>query len=144
MYSFISSFDRRFSPASLSATCLGDSLGIYSMGSGTDITANGGLDFSRLVRTEAVFLFTSSQDLDSLSDTWVQGGVAFGFGTGPDLVLLPEPGSLSIAALGGLVAAGWRRTAPLPAARRTNVSLPMPGASATVRHPLGIDSPRHA
>lgn len=83
-------------------------LGIYSTGTGTDITPDGGLDGWRLVRTEAVFTFTSSADLDSLTQTWVQGDVAFGFGTGPDTVLLPEPGSLSIAAIGGLVAAGWR------------------------------------
>jgi hypothetical protein len=83
-------------------------LGIYSTGTGIDITPNGGLDGARLVRTEAVFTFTSNRDLDSLTDTWVQGNVTFGFGTGPDMVLLPEPGSLSIAAVGGLLAAGWR------------------------------------
>lgn len=83
-------------------------LGIYSTGTGTDITPDGGLDGWRLVRTEAVFTFTSSEDLDSLTQSWVQGDVTFGFGTGPDSVLLPEPGSLSIAAIGGLVAAGWR------------------------------------
>ena len=93
-------------------------LGIYSTGMGTDISPNGGLDGARLVRTEAVFLFTSSEALDSFTDTWVQGNVTFGFGTGPDLVLLPEPGSLSIAAVGGLLAAGWRlRSRPRQAAR---------------------------
>ena len=93
-------------------------LGIYSTGTGTDITPNGGLDLSRLVRTEAVFTFTSSKDLDSLTQTWVQGNVTFGFGTGPDTVLLPEPGSLSIADLGGLVAAGWHLRSRLPGRRR--------------------------
>jgi len=83
-------------------------LGIYSTGTGTDITPDGGLDGSRLVKTEAVFYFSSDKDLDSLTQTWVQGNVTFGFGTNPDSVLLPEPASLSIASLGGLVAAGWR------------------------------------
>lgn len=93
-------------------------LGIYSTGTGTDITPDGGLDGARLVRTEAVFFFTSSQDLDSLTQTWVQGNVTFGFGTGPDTVLLPEPVSLSIAAIGGLCACGWRlRRRPRPVAR---------------------------
>jgi hypothetical protein len=83
-------------------------LGIYSTGTGTDITPNGGLDGGRLVRTEAVFTFESSKALDSLDQTWVQGNVTFGFGTGPDQVFLPEPGSLSIAAIGGVLAAAWR------------------------------------
>lgn len=84
-------------------------LGIYSTGTGTDIAPVPGLDGARLVRTEAVFSFTSDKDLDSLTTTWVQGNVTFGFGTSPDSVLLPEPGSLSIAALGGvLAAAGWQ------------------------------------
>jgi hypothetical protein len=81
-------------------------LGIYSTGTGLDIVPDGGLDGSRLVRSEAVFYFTSDRDLDSLTQTWVQGNVTFGFGTNPDSVLLPEPASLSMAALGGLVAAG--------------------------------------
>jgi hypothetical protein len=55
-----------------------------------------------------VFTFESSKALDSLDQTWVQGNVTFGFGTGPDQVFLPEPGSLSIAAIGGVLAAGWR------------------------------------
>ena len=85
-------------------------LGIYSTGTGTatDINPVPGLDGARLVRTEAVFSFTSDKDLDSLTTTWVQGNVTFGFGTNPDSVLLPEPASLSIASLGGLLAAGWR------------------------------------
>jgi len=83
-------------------------LGIYSTGTGMDIVPDGGLDGARLVRTEAVFAFTSDKDLDSVTQTWVQGNVTFGFGTGPDSVLLPEPGSLSLAAVGGLVVAGWR------------------------------------
>lgn len=83
-------------------------LGIYSTGTGTDITPDGGLNGSRLVKTEAVFYFSSSKDLNSLTESWVQGNVTFGFGTSPDSVLLPEPASLSIASLGGLLAAGWR------------------------------------
>jgi len=83
-------------------------LGIYSTGTGTDIVPDGGLNGARLVRTEAVFQFTSSKNLDSLTQTWVQGNVTFGFGTGPDSVLLPEPGGVAIAAIGCLLAVGWR------------------------------------
>jgi hypothetical protein len=84
-------------------------LGIYSTGTGTDITPDGGLNGSRLVKTEAVFYFSSSKDLNSLTESWVQGNVTFGFGTSPDSVLLPEPAGLSIASLGGLLlTAGWR------------------------------------
>jgi len=79
-------------------------LGIYSTGTGTDITPVTGLDGARLVRGEAVFIFSSDRNLDSLTDTWVQGNVMFGFGTNPDSVLLPEPGSMSLAALGGFLA----------------------------------------
>ncbi len=82
-------------------------LGIYSVGDGTDIDPAGALVNTRLVRTEAVFYFTSSKDLNSLTDSWVQGNVTFGFGTGPDTVLLPEPGSLSLAVTGGLLGLGW-------------------------------------
>ena len=83
-------------------------LGIYSTGTGTNITPNGGLDGARLVRTEAVFTFTSSKDLDSFDQTWVQGNVTFGFGTNPDSVFLPEPPGVAIATLGGLFATGWQ------------------------------------
>jgi hypothetical protein len=83
-------------------------LGIYSTGTGTDIVPNGGLNGARLLRNEAVFNFTSDKDLSSVTQTWVQGNVTFGFGTGPDSVLLPEPGGLLIAAIGCLLAAGWR------------------------------------
>jgi hypothetical protein len=84
-------------------------LGIYSTGTGNDITPDGGLDESRLVKTEAVFYFSSSKDLNSLTESWVQGNVTFGFGTSPDSVLLPEPAGLSIASLGGLLlTAGWQ------------------------------------
>jgi hypothetical protein len=82
-------------------------LGIYSTGTGSDINPNNGLDGARLIRTEAVFRFTSSRDLDSLTKSWVQGNVTFGFGTGPDSVMLPEPGTLPMLATGGLFALGW-------------------------------------
>jgi hypothetical protein len=82
-------------------------LGIYSTGTGSDINPNNGLDGARLIRTEAVFRFTSSKDLDSLTKSWVQGNVTFGFGTGPDSVMLPEPGTLPMLATGGLFALGW-------------------------------------
>jgi len=82
-------------------------LGIYSTGSGTDINPNNGLDGARLIRTEAVFRFTSSQDLDSLTKSWVQGNVTFGFGTNPDSILLPEPATLTMLATGCLFALVW-------------------------------------
>lgn len=82
-------------------------LGIYSTGSGTDIDPSHGLNGARLIRTEAVFRFTSSQDLDSLTKSWVQGNVTFGFGTNPDSILLPEPSTLPMLATGVLLALGW-------------------------------------
>lgn len=90
-------------------------LGIYSTGTGTDIVPDGGLDGARLVRTEAVFTFTSDKDLSSVTQSWVQGNVTFGFGTGPDSVLLPEPRGLVIAAMGCLLAAYLRHQRTLGA-----------------------------
>lgn len=81
-------------------------LGIYSTGTGTDIDPVGTLDGARVVRTEATFLFSSDKDLDSLTQTWVQGNVTFGFGTNPDSVLLPEPSSQALAGVAGLSALG--------------------------------------
>ena len=83
-------------------------LGIYSTGTGTDITPVTGLDGARLVRTEAVFTFSSDRNLGSLTETWVQGNVTFGFGTGPDSVLLPEPGSVSLVPIGCCLAVCWQ------------------------------------
>lgn len=82
-------------------------LGIYSVGSGSDIDPVGVLAGARLLQTEAVFMFRADKDLSSLTDTWVQGNVTFGFGTGPDTVLLPEPGTLPMLASAGIVALGW-------------------------------------
>ena len=82
-------------------------LGIYSVGSGSDIDPQGVLDGRRLVRTEAVFHFESSKVLDTLDENWVQGNVTFGFGTAPDSVLLPEPGTLPMLGSAGVVALGW-------------------------------------
>lgn len=97
-------------------TTIGESmlnLGIFSTGTSTvpDITPNANLDGRKLVWHEAVFSFTSSQSLAGFDPTWVPGSVAFGFGTEPDSVLVPEPCGLAIAAVGALLAAGsrWRR-----------------------------------
>lgn len=82
-------------------------LGIYSTGTGTDIDPVGTLNGARVVRSQAVFLFTSgTQDLNSVTQSWVQGNVTFGFGTAPDSVLLPEPSSQLLAGLAGLSALG--------------------------------------
>ena len=77
------------------------------------------LDGARLVRTQAVFRFLADVDLNPVNQSWVQGNVTFGFGTGPDMVLLPEPGTLPMVATAGVVALGWlvrrriRRRKPL-------------------------------
>lgn len=107
---FIPGATEGFDPQVVSGTASASmiNLGIYSTGTGTDITPDGGLNGNRVVRTEAVFTFTSDKNLDSLTQTWVQGNVTFGFGTGPDTVLLPEPSGLAIAAAGGLAATGWQ------------------------------------
>ena len=78
-------------------------LGIYSVGDGSDIDHAPGLEGHRLVRGEAVFRFTSATSLASASRAWTGDKIAFGFGTNPDLVLLPEPGTLPMVAAAGLV-----------------------------------------
>lgn len=107
---FIPGATAGFTPQVVSGAAPGSmiNLGIYSTGTGTDIAPDGGLNGSRLVRTEAVFTFMSDRDLASLAQNWIQGHVAFGFGTGPDSVLLPEPSGLTLAALAGLCAAVWQ------------------------------------
>lgn len=107
---FIPGATEGFTPQVVSGT-LADSminLGISSTGTGTDIVPNGGLDGKRLVRSQAVFTFTSDKDLDSLTQTWVQGNVTFGFGTSPSTVLFPEPSGVAAAAVGGLLASVWQ------------------------------------
>jgi hypothetical protein len=88
-------------------------LGISSAGSGGNSTPDGGLAGHYLVRNQAVFTFLSDRDLDNIDGEWIQGNVTFGFGTGPDTVFLPEPGTLPMLATGGVFAIGWltRRTA---------------------------------
>ena len=95
-------------------------LGIYSDGTAdvlnkTDINPDGGLSGSRLIKTEATFMFyTPLFDLRAVTgESWVQDNVTWGFGTGPETVFLPEPGTLPMLATGGLFALGWmarRRT----------------------------------
>lgn len=82
-------------------------LGIYSVGGGVDIDPDGGLDGHRLIRGVAVFTFSSDMPLDTVTTEWLQGDVTFGFGTGPDTVLLPEPGTLPMLATAGLFAVAW-------------------------------------
>ena len=85
-------------------------LGIYSNGNVPgvgDIDPQGGLDHSRLINTFADFTFTSDKELETLNETWVQGNVTFGFGTGPDSVLLPEPGTWAMATTGSAVGLMW-------------------------------------
>ncbi len=79
-------------------------LGIYSPGTGTDIDPRRGLDGARLVRGEAVFRFMSDTNLDTLK---LQENAVFGFGTNPDSVMLPEPGTLPMLASAGLLTLGW-------------------------------------
>lgn len=88
-------------------------LGIYSAGSGGNSSPNNGLAGRYLVRNQAVFTFLSDRDLDNIDGEWIQRNVTFGFGTGPDTVFLPEPGTLPMLATSGVFAIGWlaRRTA---------------------------------
>jgi hypothetical protein len=97
-------------------------LGIYSNGSQPlpgDIDARGEINGATLVNTRALFLFGSSRNLDSFGQTWVQGNVTFGFGTGPSTVLLPEPGGMAMAAAAAASGLAWwicRRRRRPPAA----------------------------
>lgn len=87
-------------------------LGIFSDGNGDEhfdnIDPNGGLTGARLIHTQAVFVFHTAQDLQSVDDSWVQNNVTFGFGTNPDSVMLPEPGTISMATTAAILALGWR------------------------------------
>lgn len=96
-------------------------LGISSDGTdGTsppvDLNPDGGLDGRRLIATEATFMFQTSFDLSVIPNdngiSWVQDNVTWGFGTNPETVFLPEPGTLPMLATAGLFAFGWvaRRT----------------------------------
>lgn len=93
-------------------------LGIYSTGGGTDIEDAPGLEGHSLIRSEAVFRFSADMSLASASRAWTGQTVAFGFGTNPDLILLPEPGTLpmvaaaSVIPLAGLARRWMRRQQP--------------------------------
>ena len=85
-------------------------LGIYSNGNQPlpgDIVPDGKLEESVLVNSRALFVFGSSKKLDSFSESWVQGNVTFGFGTGPTTVLLPEPDGIAMAAIASVAGLGW-------------------------------------
>lgn len=91
-------------------------LGIYSLGSGsTGIVATDGIIDNFLIRNTARFTFqltgTSVASLDAFDGSWVGGRVAFGFGTNPDTLLLPEPqaGMLIAAAVAAGIGCVMRR-----------------------------------
>lgn len=85
-------------------------LGIYSLGSGTTgIVATDGIIDNFLIRNHAQFTFlVTGTDITSLNPfdaSWVGANVTWGFGTAPETLFLPEPGSCTLAAvapLGGL------------------------------------------
>lgn len=83
-------------------------LGIYSIGGGSDIDPSKSLDGARLIRTMASFEFLADRSLTNVSPKWVPQGVVFGFGTNPELVLLPEPGTLPMAAVAMVGGMLWR------------------------------------
>lgn len=80
-----------------------------------DLTApSNNLDGLVLVRNTATFTFTSP-DLAGFTCSDVQPFFVFGFGTGPETILTPEPGSIALLASGLAGAAVWavrRRRAP--------------------------------
>jgi hypothetical protein len=87
-------------------------LGIYSNGGGTGgIVATVGIVDNFLIRNHATFTFqltgTDVTSLNGFDATWVQGNVMWGFGTAPETVLVPEPGGIAMAAIGGLAWVGW-------------------------------------
>lgn len=82
-------------------------LGIYSAGAMGNSNPDGGLAGHYLVRNQAVFTFLSSEDLDNIDGSWIQGNVTFGFGTNPETVFLPEPSTLPMLATAGLLPVGW-------------------------------------
>ena len=107
---FFPGVDASFNGRVVSGTAPGSmiNLGIYSVGGGSDIDPAGVLNGARLIRTMATFEFLADRSLTNVSRQWVPQDVAFGFGTNPELVLLPEPGTLPMAAaavIGGML---WR------------------------------------
>lgn len=97
----------------------GDNFGIYRADG--DLTApTNSLDGLVLVRNTATFTFTSP-DLAAFTDSDVQPYFLFGFGSDPETILTPEPGSLALLACGLAGAAAWairrRRAAASPGPR---------------------------
>ncbi len=106
---FFPGADCRFDGRVVSGTAPGSmiDLGIYSVGGGTDIDPTRGLDGARLVRTTASFRFLSDTSFAPGRGPQIGSAVAFGFGTSPELFLLPEPGTLPMVASAVIAGLLW-------------------------------------
>ena len=91
----------------------------FSIYTGADINPVGSLDRQYLVRDTATFTFGLYKQGFTFTEADIGPDALFGLGTGPDSVIeLPEPGGLSIAASGLVLACGWRVCRSRGAARR--------------------------
>lgn len=78
----------------------------FSLYTGADIDPIGILASQYLVRDTATFTFGG---LAGFSEADIGPDALFGLGTMPDSIIeLPEPGGMALAALGAVVAGGWR------------------------------------